>query len=151
MSKVEKFEDLICWQKSRMLVNKIYNITGLEPFDRDYNLKSQIRRAAISVTSNIAEGFRRFHQKEFIRFLDIAQSSAAEVKSQLYTAQDQNYIDKNTADDLFSLIKEVRKTLPGLIKHLDRNNNQVQEPTADYDILPAFIRLPDDHLNTVIL
>ena len=83
MTKITRFEDLICWQKAKSLVNLIYRLTKEGPFSKDYPLRDQIRRAAISSMTNIAEGFSRFHKKDFIRFLDISQSSIEEVKSLL--------------------------------------------------------------------
>ncbi|MBS1271508.1 MAG: hypothetical protein MAGBODY4_00640 [Candidatus Marinimicrobia bacterium] len=149
MSKVEKFEDLFCWQKARELVNQVYEITDSGKFSKDYDLRSQIRRASISIMSNIAEGFSRYHKKEFIRFLDIAQSSGSEVKSQLYIAADLEYIEKDKATDLFNLIKEVRKTTLGLLKYLDRNVNHVKEPDSIYSGEGVkSISIPDKHINT---
>ena len=149
MSRVDKFEDLICWQKARELVNQIYRITSSGKFSKDYDLRSQIRRAGISIMSNIAEGFGRYHKKEFIRFLDIAQSSASEVKSQVYIAKDQSYIEKKLAIELFDLIEEVRKTTLGLLKYLDRNVNRVTEPDSTYSSEDVEnISLPEKHINT---
>lgn len=149
MARVNKFEDLICWQKARKLVNAIYKITDSGKFSKDYDLRSQIRRASISIMSNIAEGFSRYHKKEFIRFLDIAQSSASEVKSQLYIANDQKYIEKEIATELFNLIEEVRKTTLGLLKYLDKKVKQVKEPESNYSS-DEFrnISLPEKHLNS---
>jgi len=81
MSKITRFEDLICWQKARELVNNNYTITELGPLSKDFGLKGQLRRASVSAMTNIAKGFSRLHRKEFIRFLDISQSSAMEVRS----------------------------------------------------------------------
>jgi four helix bundle protein len=92
--KVEMFEDLEVWQKGRELVNKVYDLVRDEPFCRDYALRDQILKAAISVPSNIAEGFERQSDQEFIRFLYIAKGSAGEVRSQLHHALDQNYISE---------------------------------------------------------
>jgi len=91
--KVERFEDLIAWQKARQLTSVIYRITSLSDFARDFGLRDQIRRAAVSVMSNIAEGFDRASRSEFHQFLVIAKASCAEVRSQLYVAQDVGYID----------------------------------------------------------
>ena len=81
MSKITRFEDLICWQKARELVNNNYTITELGPLSKDFGLKGQLRRASVSAMTNITKEFSRLHRKEFIRFLDISQSSAMEVRS----------------------------------------------------------------------
>ncbi|NIV12362.1 MAG: four helix bundle protein, partial [Aliifodinibius sp.] len=102
MGKITRFEDLKCWQKARRLVKEIYKITNEEPLSKDYKLRDQLRSAAVSVMSNIAEGFSRYHKKDFIRFLDIAQSSAAEVRSLMYVVSDQNYV---SADQIKAIQK----------------------------------------------
>ena len=89
-----RFEDLVAWQKGRKLARNIYAATTAENFGRDYGLKDQIRRAAVSVMSNIAEGFERAGKAEFHQFLVIAKGSCAEVRSQLYVALDAGYISK---------------------------------------------------------
>ncbi len=93
MASVKKFEDLICWKKSRELANFIFNITD-KPSFRDFDLKRQIRRATISPMSNIAEGFDRGTRAEFVDALYIAKGEAGEVRSQLYIAFDRGYITK---------------------------------------------------------
>lgn len=92
MATIEKFEDLICWQKARELANFIFDITD-DPVFRDFDLKRQIRRAAISPMSNIAEGFDRGTQAELVDALFIAKGEVGEVRSQLYVSHDRKYID----------------------------------------------------------
>ncbi|CAN5373619.1 hypothetical protein BH09BAC3_BH09BAC3_12960 [soil metagenome] len=87
---VTKFEDLDCWKKSRELVSLVYSLSDTGKFSKDYALKDQVRRAAISTMNNIAEGFGRNGNKEFIRFLDISQSSSIEVMSITYVLEDLN-------------------------------------------------------------
>lgn len=118
MAKVEKFEDLICWQKARVLVKEIYRITSKEIFRKDFVLKDQIRRASLSVLLNIAEGFGRKSHKEFKYFLYLSHGSIAEVQSCLYIANDLNYIDKDFFDKLYSNSTEISKIISGLIKSL---------------------------------
>ncbi len=118
MAKVERFEDLHAWQAARNVVNAIYKISSSGPFSRDYSLRDQIRRAAISVPSNIAEGFSRRSNKEFIQFLFISKGSAAEVQSQLYTALDQDYISQETFDNIYETLEVVAKQLSRLITYL---------------------------------
>ncbi|MCR4328884.1 MAG: four helix bundle protein [Patescibacteria group bacterium] len=92
MASIQKFEDLICWQKARLLANFVFDITD-EPKFRDVDLKRQIRRAAVSPMSNIAEGFCRGTQAEFVDAFFIAKGEVGEVQSQLYLAYDRQYID----------------------------------------------------------
>ena len=113
-AKWERFEDLIAWQKARELTREIYAVSQMDGFARDYALVSQIRRAAISVMSNIAEGFERRGRGEFQHFLSIAKASCAEVRSQLYIAYDVSYIDEATFQKLFAQAEEVGRILGGL-------------------------------------
>ena len=118
MSKINRFEDLRCWQSSRKLVNMIYGMAESGKLMKDYDTKSQIKREALSCMSNIAEGFGKFSNKEFIRYLDIAQSSALEVKSILYVLMDMNYIMAEKINELHQLIDETRGLTLALIKYL---------------------------------
>src|SRR3989344_2070539 len=93
MATIQKFEDLICWRKAKELTKFIYDISKYRNFDIDYCLKDQIRRAAVSVMSNVAEGFDLWTKYELINYFYIAKGSAGEVKSQLYVAYDNGYID----------------------------------------------------------
>ena len=116
MKKITRFEDLICWLMARKLGNAVYRLTNQHPFSKDYDLKNQMRSAAISSMSNIAEGFSRYHKKDFIRFLDISQSSASEVKSLLYVGLDQTYISKELFNETQRLADETRQTTLGLLR-----------------------------------
>ena len=111
---VSRFEDLVAWQKSRELARNIYAVTAAESFGRDFGLKNQIRRAAVSVMSNIAEGFERAGKAEFHQFLVIAKGSCAEVRSQLYVALDAGYISKTQFDGLQVQAEEVARIIGGL-------------------------------------
>lgn len=122
MAKVQKFEDLICWQKARILVKEIYRSTGIGDFSKDFDAKSQIRRAALSSMSNIAEGFGRFSKKEFVRFLEISATSASEVKSILYVALDLDYLPAEQVQTLQNLTEDVKALDLGLIKYLSARN-----------------------------
>src|SRR5215831_14115648 len=95
MSRVERFEQLVAWQKARKLTALIYETTRQGAFARDFGLSGQIQRAAVSVMSNIAEGFERGGRGEFHQFLSTAKGSCAELRSQLYVAFDVGYIDQN--------------------------------------------------------
>lgn len=112
--KIEKFEDLIAWQKARMLTKEIYSITRHENFAKDFGLRNQIQRAAVSIMSNIAEGFERGNPNEFHQFLSIAKASCAEVRSQLYVALDVNYLNNDQFSSLLDLAKETGRIIGGL-------------------------------------
>ena len=118
MSKAERFEDLRIWQTSREIVSAIYQITAVGAFQRDFSLRDQIRRAAVSVPSNIAEGFSRHSNKEFIQYLFIAKGSAAEVQSQLYIALDQAYISQEQFNDIYEKLEIVAKQISRFITYL---------------------------------
>lgn len=119
MGKFNSFEEIISWQKARELNTEIYKTTNSSNlFSKDYGLRDQIRRASISISSNIAEGFERQTTKEFIRFLYIAKASAGEVRSQLYVAFDINYISKDEFEHLKIKVNEVSKLISGLLKYL---------------------------------
>jgi four helix bundle protein len=118
MAGLKSFEEIIAWQKSRELCNEIYKVTSEGTFSTDFRLADQVRRAAISVMSNIAEGFDRRGDKEFVRFLNISKGSLSEVKSHLYIAFDLKYINADMKDRLFERITEVGKLLSGLIGYL---------------------------------
>ena len=118
MAKVEKFEDLICWQKANELVKEIYKITSTALFSKDYALKDQSRRAAISIPLNIAEGFGRKSHKEFKMFLFYSHGSIAELQACLYIARDLSYIDLKTFNIFYNNCMEISKIISGLIKSL---------------------------------
>jgi four helix bundle protein len=118
MATITKFEEIECWQKARVLAKRIYEITKEPCFARDFGLKDQIRRASVSVMSNIAVGFDRSGTAEFIHFLAIAKGSAAEVKCQLYIAIDQKYIEADHFAELSRLASEIGSMLAGLMKYL---------------------------------
>ena len=111
---VERFEDLIAWQKSRALTAAIYRVTRESPFCRDFGLCGQIQRAAVSIMSNIAEGFERQGRKEFHQFLSTAKASCAEVRAQLYVAYDVGYLNKVQFEGLFEQADEVGRIIGGL-------------------------------------
>lgn len=112
---IEKFEDIIAWQKAKDLTEKIY-----QKFDnsKDFGFKDQIKRASVSIMNNIAEGYERKGNKEFKKFLYIAKGSSSEVRSMLYLALEFNYIKQNEFEELYKLSVEISKMLSGLIKTL---------------------------------
>jgi len=117
-SKIERFEDLEVWKSSRELVKSIYLLTDNSRFSKDFGLANQIRRSAVSVVSNIAEGFERKSKKEFGNFLYIAKGSCGELRCQLYVALDLNYIDAPAFQKNYDLAEKVSKSLGGFIKYL---------------------------------
>ena len=118
MATIEQYEDIQGWQKARELTNFIYTVTKQRAFARDFGLRDQIRKAVVSVMSNIAEGFERGGRAEFIQFLSIAKSSAGEVQSQLYIALDQEYITPGQFDRGYKLCDETMRLIGGFITYL---------------------------------
>jgi four helix bundle protein len=119
MAKFNSFEEIIAWQKSRELTIDFYSISNSNnSFSKDFGLRDQMRRASISISSNIAEGFERETTKEFIRFLYIAKASAGEFRSQLYLASDLKYISIEEYEKINLKINDISKLLSGLIKYL---------------------------------
>jgi four helix bundle protein len=114
MGRIERFEDLLAWQKARVLNRSIYQATAQPSFARDFALVNQIRRASISVMSNIAEGFERYGDNEFHQFLSIAKASCAEVRCQLYVALDAGHVDETTFNELMSQAHETGRLIGGL-------------------------------------
>jgi len=120
--KIERFEDLHCWQEARKLVNLVYQaIRESKDFQKDFRLCGQITAAAVSSMSNIAEGFARRSNKEFIQYLFISKSSATEAQSEAYVALDQKYITEETSHQIYEQSEKVSKLDSGLITYLLRN------------------------------
>ena len=111
----KKFEDLIFWQKARELAKMIYTLTKNNPFSQDFGLRGQIQRSSVSVMSNIAEGFGRGSNVEFLQFLFIAKGSVSEVQSQLYVALDSGYITENEFRKAYNLCDEIIKIMTRFI------------------------------------
>ena len=118
MATIERFEDIKAWQAAKDLVSAIYRVTAQGQFAKDFGLRDQIRRASVSVMSNIAEGFERSSDREFRRFLYIAKGSAGEVRSHLFVAVDLGYITAEEFSDLRTKSEEVAKSLSGFITYL---------------------------------
>ena len=121
MATFRKFEEIQCWQKARELTAKVYTISKRHPFAGDFGLKDQIRRASVSIMSNIAQGFERDGSAECVQFLSIAKGSAAEVRCQLYVAADQCYIDDEEVGELSTLAAQTGSMTAGLITYLRRS------------------------------
>jgi len=116
--KITRFEDLDCWKEARLLTQLVYQATNNGKFKKDLRLSGQIQSAATSTMANIAEGFIRRSDKEFIQFLFIAMSSAAEVQSHLYVALDQGYIDRDLFQEIYDQANKTAMIISGLIKYL---------------------------------
>lgn len=123
MATIVKFEDSKSWQKARELTRGVYAASREGAFARDFGLRDQIRRAAVSVMSNIAEGFERDGDQEFIQFLSIAKGSCGEVRSHLYVALDEGYVDKRQYGVLMRLAEETSRMLAGFMDYL-RNSEK---------------------------
>ena len=118
--KIERFGDLIAWRKSKELALAVYRVTGAGAFSRDFGLRDQVQRAAVSVMSNIAEGFERYSRPEFKQFLSVARGSVAEVRSQLYLARELNYLSADQHTALHNLCLDVSRLLGALRSSLER-------------------------------
>ena len=114
LRKIDRFEDLIAWQKARDLTRAIYQVTRRGEFARDLGLARQVQRAAVLIMSNVAEGFERGGRGEFHQFLSTAKASCAEVRSHLYVALDVGYLDRTTFTDLLAKAEEVARIVGGL-------------------------------------
>ncbi len=121
MSVIRQFEDIEGWKVARELTQAVYRMTIEGEFARDYGLKDQIRRASVSIMSNIAEGFGRGGNQEFVHFLTIARGSAAEVQAQLYVALDAGHISQEQFSELNELAANCGRQIGGLIRYLKQS------------------------------
>jgi len=127
--KITRFEDLKCWQEARILVNMIYEAIRNSPqFQKDFRLVGQITDASVSSMSNIAEGFSRRSDKEFIQFLFVSKSSATEVQSEAYVALDQKYISQDEFQNIYSQAEKVSRMDSGFITYLLQNEKKLNRP-----------------------
>jgi len=118
LSTIKSFEDLPVWKDARKFTNKIYNLTNKFPKEELYGLTSQIRRATVSIMSNIAEGFDRRSDKELSNFLSMARGSSSEVQNDLYIAIDLEYISQDEFNQLYQEAKKIAKQINGLMTYL---------------------------------
>jgi len=119
---VQQFEDLEVWKDARRLTQTIYRVTKVGKFSKDFALRDQIQRATISIMSNIAEGFERGGNPEFIQFLYIAKASCGEVRSQLYVALDQTYVSGHEFDQITNSYKRLSSMISNLITYLRQSS-----------------------------
>ena len=122
--KIKRFEDIEAWKEARELTKEIYALTKKPTFSRDYGLIDQIRRAAISIMANIAEGFDSNSDAQFISFLSYSQRSTSELQSHLYVALDQSYILENKFNELYNRIEKIKRLIGGFIKYLKIKKDQ---------------------------
>ncbi len=127
MAVFKTFEEINAWQNARVLVKDVYALTRCGDFCKDYGLKDQIQRAAVSICSNIAEGFERRGNKELINFLWIAKGSAAEVCSQLYNARDLGYITDEQFKTMYDSSKQIGGMLFNLISSLSSDERRTRK------------------------
>ena len=134
MAAITRFEEIEAWQTARQLANFIYEITAGGLFAKDFGLKDQIRRAAVSVMSNIAEGFESHTQALFIDFLGRAKGSAGEVRSQLYLALDRHYLTQRQFDEAYRLAEQASRQIYRFMMYLKSQSNttRVREDQIEY-------------------
>ena len=136
MTTAKRFEDLEVWQKAKELTNLIYSLSSSGSFSRDFGLRDQMRRAAVSIMSNIAEGFESQTQALFIQYLWRAKGSAGELRAQLYIAFEQAYLAEAEFSSAFSLAEICSKQLARFIQYLESQPNarRIREDGAMYDV-----------------
>lgn len=132
MATIQRFEEIEAWQVARELTRSIYECSKAGAFAKDFGLRDQIRRAAVSVMSNIAEGFERGGSAEFLQFLSIAKGSAAEVETQLYVALDQGYVTEQKFRELQALVRSIVRLLMGFMNYLKTSDIRGQKYNKDH-------------------
>ncbi len=138
MPTITRFEEIEAWQTARELTKLIYMLTDDGKFARDFGLKDQIRRASVSIMSNIAEGFESQTQAQFIRYLGIAKASAGEVRSQLYVTRDLEYITQEQFTKAFAMAEKASRQTARFISYLETHpqSHHVREDSAEYETYP---------------
>lgn len=134
---IKNFEDLEIWQAARRLAQEIYTCSRSPKFSKDFALRDQMQRAAVSVMSNIAEGFERGGNQEFVQFLYIAKGSCGEVRSQLYVALDQDYVDRKLVDSLLIALKRLSVRIKHLIDHLKQSGMRGPKYSSSTRLKPS--------------
>jgi len=133
MATITRFEDIEAWQIGRELKRKVYARSKVGEFARDFALKDQIRRAAISITANIAEGFERDGNREFGQFLSTSKGSCGELQDHLYTALDESYLTQAQFDELYQVAGETARKIGAFMSYLRRTDirgNKFQRAAA---------------------
>lgn len=136
MAGITRFEEIEAWKTARQLTNMVYNFGNQAGFNKDFGLRDQIRRASVSVMSNIAEGFESRTDTQFINFLGMAKASAGEVRAQLYIAFDQKYITEEQFKEAYALAQASARQIAKFIAYLETNprKRRVSDNDADYEI-----------------
>ena len=136
MTTAKRFEDLEVWQRAKDLTNLIYKYSTDGPFSRDFGLRDQMRRASVSIMSNIAEGFESQNQAIFVKYLGHAKGSAGELRAQLYIARDQGYITEEDFNTMFSTAEICSRQLTRFIQYLESQPNarRVREDGETYNV-----------------
>ena len=135
MAGITRFEEIEGWKAARQLTNLIYKLTEQGAFAKDYGLKDQIRRASVSIMSNIAEGFESRTDVQFINYLGHAKASAGEVRSQLYIALDMKYIPQDQFNEAYELADKAARQVSRFATYLESNskNRRLREDSAEYN------------------
>jgi four helix bundle protein len=143
MATIERFEEVEAWKSARKLTNLVYDLSGSGSFAKDFGLKDQIRRAAVSIMSNIAEGFESQTQSIFINFLGRGKGSTGEVRSQLYIALDRNYVSEAEFKKAFQLTETCSRQIYGFMNYLKSQPNtaRVRETDLEYEIEPSIFNI----------
>src|SRR3990172_7609673 len=138
MTTAKRFEELEVWARARELANMIYDLSDKGTFARDFGLRDQMRRAVISIMSNIAEGFESRTQAQFIEYLGRAKASAGELRSQIYLALDHRYLSQDEFDQVFECAEVTSKQLARFIRYLETQPNatRIREDGVSYDVQP---------------
>ena len=136
MAGVTRFEEIESWKTARQLTNLIYALGNQAGFNRDFGLRDQIRRAGVSVMSNIAEGFESRTDIQFINYLGMAKASAGEARAQLYVALDQNYITDEQFKEAYALAETCARQIAKFIVYLESNprKRRISDDEADYEV-----------------
>ena len=122
MGRISEFEEMEAWKEARTLANHVYDLSNGSLLSKDFGLQDQMRRAAVSILSNIAEGFERGGDREFFHFLSQAKGSAGELRAQLYLALDRGYLAKSEFQDLCDRAKRISRMLSALMSYLRRSD-----------------------------
>lgn len=136
MTTAKRFEELEVWQNAKDLTNLVYKVSTDGAFARDFGLRDQMRRAAVSIMSNIAEGFESQAQATFIKYLKHAKGSAGELRAQLYTTRDQGYVSEGNFSEIFSLAEICSRQLARFIQYLESQPNarRIRDDGAEYNV-----------------
>jgi four helix bundle protein len=135
MPTIKRFEDIHAWQTARELTQMVYNLSNQGSFARDFGLRDQMRRSAVSVMANIAEGFESRTQSLFVEFLGRAKASAGELRAQSYIAKDVGYLDQSQFKQVFDLVEKCSRQIARFIQYLESQPNarRIREDHIEYD------------------